>query len=96
MKEHILVATDQEKDFHVHTSAATKKANQILDVINKTYTTRDATSISTLYKSMVRPHLEYGNVIWGPFYVGDAKSVETVQRRATKLIPELKNLPYEL
>ena len=105
MDEHILEVTDQEKDlgvmidptlkFHVHTSAATKKANQILGVVKKTYTTRDATSISTLYTSMVRPHLEYGNAIWGPFYVGDAKSVEAVQRRATKLIPELKNLPYE-
>ena len=87
---------DPTLKFHVHASAATKKANQILGVVKKTYTTRDATSISTLYKSMVRPHLEYGNVIWGPFYVGDAKSVEAVQRRATKLIPELKNLPYEL
>ena len=105
ISEHSLEATGQEKDlgvmidptlkFHVHTSAATKKANQILGLVKKTYTTRDATSISTLYKSMVRPHLEYGNTIWGPFYVGDAKSVEAVQRRATKLIPELRNLPYE-
>ena len=44
---------------------------------------------------MVRPHLEYGNAIWGPFFIGDAKMVEAVQRRATKLIPELKNQPYE-
>ena len=43
---------------------------------------------------MVRPHLEYSNVIWGPFYQGDIRSVETIQRRATKLIPELKDLPY--
>ena len=105
MKNHVLEVTDQEKDlgvmvdpslkFHVHTSTATKKANQILGVIKKTYTTRDATSISTLYTSMVRPHLEYGNAIWGPFFIGDAKMVEAVQRRATKLIPELKNQPYE-
>ena len=105
MGKHILEATDQEKDlgvmidptlkFHVHTAAATKKANQILGVVKKTYTTRDAVSITTLYKSMVRPHLEYGNTIWGPFFVGDANSVEAVQRRATKLIPELKNHPYE-
>ena len=51
--------------------------------------------MSTLYKSMVRPHLEYGNLIWGPFYEGDKKLVESVQRRATKLIPELREKTYE-
>ena len=51
--------------------------------------------MATLYQSMVRPHLEYGNVIWGPFYAGDKKMVESVQRRATKLIPELREMPYE-
>ena len=44
---------------------------------------------------MVRPLLEYGNAIWGPHNKGDIKMVESVQRRATKLVPELKHLPYE-
>ena len=43
---------------------------------------------------MIRPHLEYGNVIWGPHYKGDQKSIEKVQKRATKLVPSLKDLPY--
>lgn len=44
---------------------------------------------------MVLPHLEYGNAIWGPCYIGDLKLVEGVQRRATKLIPRLYDKPYE-
>ena len=44
---------------------------------------------------MVRPHLEYGNAIWGPCYIGDLKLVEGVQRRATKLVPHLYEKPYE-
>ena len=44
---------------------------------------------------MVRPHLEYGNAIWGPFYKMDKRKVESVQRRATKLMPELKDKTYE-
>ena len=105
LDDHTLEVTDQEKDlgviidltlkFHIQTAAATKKANQILGVIKKTYTTRDSTTIATLFKSMVRPHLEYGNAIWGPFFAGDAMSVEAIQRRATKLIPEIKQLPYK-
>ena len=67
---------DDKLRFHIYAASESKKANQILGVIKKTYVTRDANTISTLYKSMVRPHLEYGNAIWGPSYVGDLKLVE--------------------
>ena len=43
---------------------------------------------------MVRPILEYGNVIWGPHYLLDQKKVETIQRRATKLINSLLDSDY--
>ena len=86
---------DDKLRFHIHTAFAVKKANQMLGVIRRTYVTRDAVTIPILYKSMVRPHLEYGNAIWGPCYVGDLKSVEGVQRRATKMISEVRDLCYE-
>ena len=73
----------------------TVKANQILGIIKRSYTSRDLKTISTLYKAMVRPHLEYGNAIWGPFYQGDILRVESIQQRATKLVPELMEMPYE-
>ena len=44
---------------------------------------------------LVRPHLEYGNVVWGPYYKADMKAIEGVQRKATKLIPALKNNTYK-
>ena len=47
--------------FHRHTATVTKKANQILGLMKKSSNTRDEYTISTLYKTMVRPHLEYGN-----------------------------------
>ena len=47
-----------------------------------------------LYKSFVRPILEYGNIVWGPHYILDQRSVEKVQRRATKLIHGLYNMDY--
>ena len=102
---HALEETDHEKDlgviidsnlkFHTHTAAASKKANQILGIIKKSYTTRDKLTITLLYKAMVRPHLEYGNTIWGPYYQSDIKMIESIQRRATKLVPGLKDKSYE-
>ena len=52
-------------------------------------------TMCTLYKAIVRPHLEYGNAIWGPFYQNDIKKIESIQRRATKLISHLKDKTYE-
>ena len=81
--------------FHTHTTTATKKANQVLGLIKRSYVTRDESTIRTLYKSLARPHLEYGNQIWGPFYKLDMDKVESIQRRATKLITNLRNKNYE-
>ena len=44
---------------------------------------------------MVRPYLEYGNVIWGAHFNGDMEAIEKIQKRATKMIPNLKHLPYK-
>ena len=49
----------------------------------------------TLYTSLVRPSLEYANAVWSPMYKKDAVAIENVQRRATKLVPKIKNLTYE-
>ena len=43
---------------------------------------------------MVRPLLEYGNAIWGPFNKADQILIERVQRRATRLVREIRHLPY--
>ena len=45
--------------------------------------------------SLVRPHLEYANTVWGPHYKMDQQKIERVQRRAMKLIEDIKYLSYE-
>jgi len=48
-----------------------------------------------LYTSLVRPQLEFGNVIWSPYLKGDIDLLEKVQHRATRMIPGLAKLEYE-
>jgi len=72
-----------------------KKANRMLGVIKMNFTDRSKETIMPLYKSLVRPHLEYCATIWSPYYRKDVDLVEGVQRHATKLINDVKNLHYE-
>ena len=44
--------------------------------------------------SLIRPILEYGNAAWVPSLKREQQQIENVQRRATKMVPELRNLQY--
>ena len=48
-----------------------------------------------LYKSIVRPHLEYAVQFWSPHLRKDIDKMERVQRRATNMIPEIRNHTYQ-
>ena len=49
-----------------------------------------------LYKTIVRPHLEYCIQAWRPYRKKDIDILERVQRRATKMIQKLRNISYEM
>jgi len=90
------VQISKQLKFHDRTTAVTKKANRIVAIICKTFQHFDETTLINLYKTYVRPVIEYGNVvIWGPQYILDQQEVEKVQRRATKLINDLQNQTYD-
>ena len=42
----------------------------------------------------MRPHLEFASVIWSPKLKKEKNLIEQVQRRATRLVPELKGKTY--
>ena len=63
------------------------KANTVLGIIRRTIQHIDAYIFITLYKSLVRPHLEYANQVWSPRLMKHKECIENVQRRATRLVP---------
>ena len=54
----------------------------------------DANIFKQLFKSLVRPHLEYGAPVWSPYTIKSKELLENVQRRATKTIPGFAELSY--
>ena len=99
---------DQEKDLGVvtsssllwtdHIKSSISKANQMICWIARSLITRDRLTMITVYKSLIRPHLEYCVQLWNPATVHGnwtmILELEGVQRRFTRLIDEVGTLPY--
>ena len=88
------VTVDEELKFKKHIEDKIATANKMLGIIRHTFKHLDNRSFCMLYKSLVRPHLEYASIIWSPHTKQYQDMIEKVQRRATKLLPDLKDLPY--
>ena len=101
---HEIAQTAEEKDlggtiddkliFSRHIQIQVNKANSAVGLIRHTFKHLDKESFLYLYKSLVRPHLEYASVIWSPKMKKHQDSIEKVQRRATRMLPEISHLSY--
>ena len=88
------VIFDSKLNFTEHISTKVSKANQIVGLIFRTFTFIDREMFLNLFKSLIRPILEYATTIWSPMYKKDAIQIENVQRRATRLVKGLKEMSY--
>jgi len=65
------VLIDSDLKFHAHAEAIISKDNHTLAIIRKTFQFTDKNMSIILYKTLVRPIIEYGNSVWGPYYILD-------------------------
>ena len=89
------VLIDNKLDFGNHIRAITNKANRMLGMIKIGFTCMDKEIFMNLYPVLVRPLLEYCVQVWSPHKQKHIDTIEKVQRRATKMVPALRNKPYE-
>ncbi|XP_076058549.1 uncharacterized protein LOC143035563 [Oratosquilla oratoria] len=99
-----LQSTTEEKDLGVyvtpdtspteHISKAAAKANSMLGKTERTFTCMDKEIFLALFPTLVRPYMEYAVQAWSPYKKKDINIWGKFQRRATKLVPQLSELPY--
>ena len=105
----VLPVVDTEKDLGVnvksnlkwdyHISQNIAKAKQCIGWVNRNVITRDAKVMSNIYKSLIRPHLEYCVQLWAPVPEhgswATVMELESVQRQYTRLIDGVGLMPYK-
>ena len=60
------VIIDHQLRFDSHIHAKINKANQHLGIMHRNFRYLDKIMFLHLYKSLVRPHLEYASPVWSP------------------------------
>ena len=88
------VNVDNLLNFNKHISNLVKKARSISAMLLRTFTNKSSDIHVPLFKSLVRPHLEYSNSVWNPYFKNDINRLEKVQKNYTKRIQGMKEIKY--
>ena len=101
----VLVETKEEKDLGVlidndlkfsrHVRGIVARANRMIGLMKISFENFDKDMFGPIYNTLIRPLLEYCVHAWSPYLVKDIQLLENVQRRATKLVREVRNMEYE-
>ena len=80
--------------WHPHSLELVKKSNSHAGWVLSSFHSRSPSTMKTLYKSLIRSHLEYSCPLWVGLQIGDAMLIEGVQRRFTSRMAFGKKLNY--
>ena len=78
-----------------HINRITGEVTSLLRRIKMAFSYLDADMMKKLIGSMIRPRLEYAATVWSPHTKKNIRKLERIQRAATKMVPELRDLSYE-
>ena len=76
-------------------AAAAKAAHFALGQIQRSFHFRKKENVVPLWKTFVRPKLEFAVAAWSPWQEGDIKMIEKVQERMIRMLSDVKGKTYE-
>ena len=89
----VMISDDLKPSIQCNTAA--KKANVILGEMARSFTYRDKTVWLRLYKTYIRPHIEYAVQAWSPWTQQDIKVLEEVQQQAVRMVSGHHSQTYQ-
>ena len=81
----VIIRSDLKSSSQCTKSAAT--ARRVIEMVRRTFRHLDIEDFLVIYKTYIRPHLEYCIQAWTPHLLKDIEVLERVQKAATHLVP---------
>ena len=86
-QKHLGMLLDTKLDFQGHLKSIFNKVKKRIALLRKLRTTLPRLPLLTIYKSIIRPHLDYGDVIYDQAYnVSFHQKLESIQYNSTLAI----------
>ena len=85
--KHLEMLLDTRLDFYLHLKNVQRKVNKTIGLLRKLQNTLPRTSLITIFKSFIRPLLDYGDIIYDRAYnTSFHQNIESIQYNAALAI----------
>ena len=75
-QKHLGMLLDVKLDFQGHLKNIYSKFNKTIGLLRKLHNTLPRLPLITIYKSFIRPHLDYGDMIYDQTYTASIRSIQ--------------------
>ena len=80
--------------FNVHINIIYKKCIELSGRILRTLTSRDSTTLMTIFNALILSRLDYCSQLWSPHLIRYFIQIEKVKRSFTKFITGMRDCSY--
>jgi hypothetical protein len=88
------IMLDSSLTFVKHVDSVASKARRLMGLVFRTFRSRRSNVLVPLYKTLVRPIMEFATPVWNTLSLRNARTVERVQRCFTKRIDGMHSKCY--
>ena len=88
------VYVSENLSWETHIVDAIKRGRKFMGWILRSFRSRKAEVIITLYQAYVIPRLEYASILWTPYLIQDITRMESIQRTITAKVEGVQHLNY--
>ena len=89
-QKHLEMLLDVKLDFQEHLKNIYSKVNKTIGLLRKLHNTLPRVPLLTIYQSFIKPHLDYGDIIYDQAYTASShQKIESVQYNSAMLLQAL-------